>query len=64
MNPFQIAMRTAGARRSGRVGIYFMAASFGYRILRRVMSTKRHTLLSFEVKPGEVYEVRGARRAR
>lgn len=64
MNPFQIVMRTVGARRSGRVGLYLTVVSIGYRTVRRVMSTRQKTLLRFEVKPGETYEIKGTRRGR
>lgn len=64
MNPFQIVMRTVGARRGGRVGLYLTVASIGYRTVRRVMSTRQKTLLRFEVKPGETYEIKGMRRGR
>ncbi|MBM3674354.1 MAG: hypothetical protein FJW88_05260 [Actinobacteria bacterium] len=62
MNPFQIVMRTVGARRGSRAYLYLVIASFGFRAVRRVMSTKQRTLLRFEVRPGERYEIRGLRR--
>ena len=39
-------------------------ATSGFRVLRRIVTTKQRTLLRFEVKPGEVYELRGVRRGR
>jgi hypothetical protein len=54
---------TGQARNQSRVTLYFAIATSGYRILKRVMAPRqRRTLLRFEVKPGEVYELRGVRR--
>lgn len=66
MNPLAIAIRIAGgrARRGGKAALYLTAATTGFRVVRRVMSTKQKTLLRFEVEPGEVYEIRGVRRGR
>jgi hypothetical protein len=66
MNPLQIVMRMLGgqARKPGRAAIYFTMASTSFRIIRRVMSNRQKTLLQFEVKPGEVFEIRGIRRGR
>jgi hypothetical protein len=44
--------------------VYLALATSGYRILRRITNTRPRTLLRFEVKPGEVYELRGVRRGR
>jgi hypothetical protein len=52
------------ARNRRNVTIYFAFASSAFRIVRRVMNPKQRTLLRFEVKPGEVYELRGVRRGR
>lgn len=52
------------AGRRGRSTVYFGLATSGLRVLRRIVTTKQRTLLRFEVKPGEVYELRGVRRGR
>jgi hypothetical protein len=52
------------ARGRGRSTVYFAMATSGFRVLRRIVTTKQRTLLRFEVKPGEVYELRGVRRGR
>ncbi len=64
MNPFQVVMRTIGAHRGGRFGLYLTVASIGYRVVRRMMSTRSRTLLRFEVEPGQRYEIKGLRRDR
>jgi hypothetical protein len=66
MNPTQIILRALGGRtrRSGRVAIYFTMATTTFRVVRRLMSPRQRTLLQFEVKPGEVFEIRGIRRGR
>jgi hypothetical protein len=66
MNPTQIVLRALGgqARRPGRTAIYFTMATTGFRVVRRIMSSRQRTLLQFEVKPGEVFEIRGVRRGR
>jgi hypothetical protein len=64
MNPVQVVMRFLGgeARKPGRLTIYFTVATTGFRFVRRVMSARQRTLLQFEVKPGEVFQIRGIRR--
>ena len=52
------------ARKRGGATVYLAMAGTGFRVLRRIVSTKQRTLLRFEVKPGEVYELRGVRRGR
>jgi hypothetical protein len=66
VNPFTVGTKILGgrARRGGRFALYFTVATTGFRLVRRVMSTKQKSLLKFEVKPGEVYEIRGVRRGR
>lgn len=66
MNPLGMVTRVLGSRaRSGsKAALYLTVATTGFRIVRRVMSTRQKTLLRFEVKPGEVYEIRGVRRGR
>lgn len=66
MNPLQLVIRALGgqARKPGRVAIYFTMATTGLRVVRRIMSNRQRTLLQFEVKPGEVFEIRGIRRGR
>ena len=66
MNPLQLVIRALGgqARKPGRMAIYLTMASTGLKVARRVMSNRQRTLLQFEVKPGEVFEIRGIRRGR
>lgn len=66
MNPFSAIGGILGgrARRGGRAALYLTVATTSFRVVRRIMSTKQRTLLRFEVKPGEVYEIRGVRRGR
>jgi hypothetical protein len=66
MNPTQIILRALGgqARKPGRAAIYFTMATTGFRIVKRIMSNRQRTLLQFEVKPGEAFEIRGVRRGR
>jgi hypothetical protein len=66
VSPFSVATRVLGsrARNGSRAALYLTVATTGFRIVRRVMSTRQKTLLRFEVKPGEVYEIRGVRRGR
>jgi hypothetical protein len=66
MNPLSSVFRFLGgqARGGGRSTVYFAMATSGFRVLRRIVTTKQRTLLRFEVKPGEVYELRGVRRGR
>ncbi|MGZ4714341.1 MAG: hypothetical protein ACXV9S_15360 [Acidimicrobiia bacterium] len=62
----QVILRALGgqARKPGRTAIYFTMASTGLKVARRIMSNRQRTLLQFEVKPGEVFEIRGIRRGR
>ena len=66
MNPLQTILRMLGgqARKPGRAAIYFTMATTTFRVIRRVMSNRQRTLLQFEVKPGEAFEIRGIRRGR
>lgn len=66
MNPTQIILRALGgqARKPGRAAIYFTMATTTFKIVRRIMSKRQQTLLQFEVKPGEIFEIRGLRRGR
>ena len=66
MNPVQTILRMLGgqARKPGRAAIYFTMATTTFRVVRRVMSNRQRTLLQFEVKPGEAFEIRGIRRGR
>jgi len=66
VNPFSLIGGILGgrARRDSRAAFYLTVATVTFRVVRRFMSTKQRTLLRFEVKPGEVYEVRGVRRGR
>jgi hypothetical protein len=66
VNPLQNIMRLVGgqARKPGRVAIYFTMASTTFRFVRRVMAKRQRTLLQFEVKPGEVFQIRGIPRGK
>jgi len=66
MNPIQVILRTMGgqARKPGRLAIYFTMANTTFKVVRRIMSKRQSTLLQFEVKPGEIFEIRGLRRGR
>jgi hypothetical protein len=66
MNPTQIILRALGgqARKPGRLAIYFTMATTTLRVVKRIMSNRQRTLLQFEVKPGEAFEIRGIRRGR
>lgn len=66
MNPMQLIIRALGgqARKPGRTAIYFTMATTSYRVFKRIMSNRQRTLLQFEVKPGEAFEIRGIRRGR
>ena len=52
------------AKRQGRVALLFAAVSIGCRVFRRVTRLESRPAIRFEVKPGEVYELRGVRRGR
>jgi hypothetical protein len=52
------------AKRQGRFALIFAAASIGYRVFRRVTRVQARPALRFQVKPGEVYEIRGIGRDR
>lgn len=52
------------AKRQGRVALLFAAVSIGFRVFRRVTRLTQQPAIRFEVKPGEVYELRGLRRGR
>lgn len=66
MNPIQVVLRSLGgqARKPGRLAMYLTMATTGMRIVRRITSNRQRTLLQFEVKPGEIFEIRGIRRGR
>lgn len=66
MNPLQIILRSLGgqARKPGRAAIYLTTATTTYRIFKRIMSNRQRTLLQFQIKPGEAFEIRGIRRGR
>jgi len=52
------------AKRQGRIALTFAAVSIGFRVFRRVTRLTEKPAVRFEVKPGEVYELRGLRRGR
>jgi hypothetical protein len=55
---------TGQARNQSRTALYFALATSGWRMFKRITAPRQRTLLRFEVKPGEVYELRGVRRGR
>ena len=66
MNPLSVIFRFLGGRARNRRNspIYLALATSGIRLARRIMNPRQRTLLRFEVKPGEVFELRGVRRGR
>jgi hypothetical protein len=52
------------AKRQGRVALMFAAVSIGFRVFRRVTRLSSGPAIRFEVKPGEIYQLRGIRRDR
>jgi hypothetical protein len=44
--------------------MYFTMATTGYKLFKRIMNNRERTLLQFEVKPGEIFEIRGILRGR
>jgi hypothetical protein len=66
VNPIAELFRflSGNTRGRNRVTVYLALATSGYRVLRRITATKPRTLVRFQVKPGEVYELRGVRRGR
>lgn len=64
MSPLSIVGGFLGARtaRGGRAAFGITAALTGYRVYKRLTSPSTKPLLRFEVKPGEVYEIKGTRR--
>jgi hypothetical protein len=66
VNPLSVVFRFLGGRARKRQSstVYYALATSGIRFARRIMNPRQRTLLRFEVKPGEVYELRGVRRGR
>ncbi len=64
MNPLSIVtgFLAARAKRHGKSAFGITAALTGYRVLRRLTKPSTKPLTRFEVKAGEVYEIRGTRR--
>ena len=64
MNPRSIltGFLSARAKRHGKSAFGITAALTGYRVLRRLTKPSTEPLTRFEVKPGDVYEIRGTRR--
>jgi hypothetical protein len=52
------------AKRQGRIALTFAAVGIGFRVFRRVTRLTEKPAIRFEVKPGDVYELRGIRRGR
>ncbi len=59
-----VHLLTGRARRGGKAGLYLALATSGFRLVRRITSPRQRTLLRFEVKPGEAFEIRGVPRGR
>ena len=61
MNPLAIAAGIVGGRLRSRGKLAFgvTAALTGFRVFRRITRNSSKPVLSFAVKPGEVYEIRG-----
>jgi len=51
-------------KRRGQLALGLTAAMTGLRIFRRLTRSAARPALRFEVKAGEVYEIRGLRRGR
>ena len=51
-------------RRRSRFALVVATASIGFRVFRRVTRVSAAPAIRFEVKPGEIYELRGLRRDR
>ena len=64
MNPLSIASGILGSRlkQRGRLAFGITAALTGIRVFRRLTKPATKPVLRFQVKPGEVYEIRGTRR--
>ena len=64
MKPMSIIGGFLGARAKarGRMAFGITAAYTGIRVFRRITRAANKPALSFKVKPGEVYEIRGTRR--
>jgi hypothetical protein len=64
MKPISIVGGFLGARAKarGRMAFGLTAAYTGIRVFRRITRVANKPALSFKVKPGEVYEIRGTRR--
>lgn len=52
------------AKHKGKVAFTVTALLTGIRVFRRLTRSSDKPLTRFEVKPGEVYEIRGVRRGR
>jgi hypothetical protein len=64
MNPISIAGGILGGRlmRRSRLAFGVTAALTGFRVFRRITRRSTRPAIRFQVKPGEVYEIRGIRR--
>jgi hypothetical protein len=64
MKPLSIAGGFLGSRirARGRLAFGLTAALTGFRVFRRLTRASSRPAISFKVKPGEVYEIRGIRR--
>ena len=64
MKPLSVLGGFLGARAKarGRMAFGITAAFTGVRVFRRLTRASNKPALRFQVKPGEVYEIRGTRR--
>ena len=64
MNPASVLGGILGGRLKNRSRVAFgiTAALTGFRVFRRITRQSNRPAIRFQVKPGEVYEIRGIRR--
>jgi hypothetical protein len=51
-------------RQRGRAAFGLATMAMGYRVFRRITRVSDRPALRFQVKPGEVYEIRGIKRGK
>jgi hypothetical protein len=64
MSTWQLVMRfvRAPSNARNRPMMYATLAWTGFQLIRRMTQTKERSLLTFEVRPGETYEITGLTR--
>ena len=64
MSTWQLLLRLvrAPSKAKNRPMLYLTIATTSFQLIRRVTASKPQTLLTFEVKDGETYEIVGVRR--